>query len=106
MTRSYSPMTREAARLLGTQITLARKERQMTLAELATRVGTTLPTLRKIERGDPSVTLGLAFEAAAALGIPLFDQDPAARGREAARLRAHLALLPTRIRRGRVDDDF
>ena len=77
--RTYSPLTMEAARLLGARIRAARRERRWTVDELAERVGVAHPTIRKIERGDPTVGLGPAFEAAALLGIPLFGDDPGRR---------------------------
>jgi transcriptional regulator with XRE-family HTH domain len=105
--RTYSPYTIEAARLLGSEIAQARRERRWSAQELADRIGVTRPTLTKIERGDPGVGLGLAFEAAALLGVPLFEADPARLSAEATRARERLALLPRRIRRpGAVRDDF
>ena len=35
--------------------------------------------MRKVERGDPSVALGTAFEAATLVGVPLFHHDAARR---------------------------
>lgn len=105
--RTYSPLTVEAARLLGAQVRLARRERRWTIDELAERVGVAHPTLRKVERGDLTVGLGVAFEAAAVLGVPLFHEDAARRSLEAAHVADRLALLPERSRRPvRVDDDF
>jgi transcriptional regulator with XRE-family HTH domain len=100
-------MTREATRLLGARIRLARRERRWTLQELAERVGVTAVTLRKVERGDPSVRLGIVFEAAALTGVPLLGEDPATRQAEAGRVEDRLAVLPQRVRRPtEVDDDF
>ena len=105
--RSYSPLTVDAARLLGASIRAARLERRWTVEELAERVGVSHPTVRKIERGDLSVGLGVAFEAAALLGLPLFGSDAERRSIEAARLNDRLAVLPQRARRTvKVDDDF
>jgi len=64
--------------------------------------------LLRIERGDPNVAVGLYFEVAIVLGVPLFGRE----GRELAELAAQgrrdLALLPSRVdaRPGVVDDDF
>ncbi len=105
--RTYSPPTREATRLLGARIRLARRERRWTLQELAERVGVTPITMRKVERGDPTVGLGVAFEAASVLGVPLFHADPTRRELEAARLDDRLAVLPRAVRRRTTfDDDF
>ena len=72
---NYSPRTIEAAELLGTQIRIGRLERRWTIQELAERVGVSVVTLRKIERGDPSVGLGVSFEAATLTGVPLFYEE-------------------------------
>jgi transcriptional regulator with XRE-family HTH domain len=106
--RVYSPYADEAARLLGAQISRARRERRWSAQELADRVGITRTTLSKVERGDPSVGLGVAFEAAALVGVPLFHDDYGELREDAARARDRLALLPQRIRARKepVKDDF
>jgi transcriptional regulator with XRE-family HTH domain len=102
-----SPQTAEAARLLGARIQLGRRERRWTLQELADRAGVTAVTMRKVERGDPSVRLGVAFEAATLAGVPLFDPDPSRRRLEAGRVEDRLAVLPRLVRRPvEIDDDF
>ena len=105
--RSYSPVTVEAARLLGARIRLARREHRWTLEQLAERVGVTRVTMRKVERGEPTVGLGVAFEAAAVLGVPLFHEDAARRRLEARSIEDRLAVLPQSVREpAEVDDDF
>jgi transcriptional regulator with XRE-family HTH domain len=105
--RSYSPLTLEAARLLGTRVRLARRERGWTLQELADRVGVTYPTMSKVERGDLTVRLGVAFEAAVLVGVPLFHEDRARLRLEAGRVDDRLAVLPQLVRKpADVDDDF
>lgn len=73
--RSYTRTTTEAVKLLGQLIKLARKRRRMSETELATRANIARATVQKIEKGDPSINIGLAFEAASVLGVPLFDTD-------------------------------
>jgi len=104
---NYSPRTTEAAELLGARIRLGRRERRWTLAELADRVGVGVVTMRKIERGDPGVGLGAAFEAATLTGVALFHEDPSRLSLEAARVNDRLAVLPRLVRKpAEVDDDF
>jgi len=106
-THTYSTATTAAAKLLGGQIAVARRERRWTLQELAERVGITHVTMRKIERGDPSVGLGVAFEAATIAGVPLFHADLPRRAIEAARIEDRLVALPDRVRKPtKIDDDF
>lgn len=102
----FSPLTREAARLLGDRVRMARKERRWTIAELGERVGVSPTTIRKVETGDLTVAIGTAFEAAALVGVVLFDEDPPRRAAEAERVAAQLAILPAAVRGGRADDDF
>lgn len=106
--RTYSPYAIEAAQLLGIQIRAARRERRWTMRELADRAGITPFTLGKVEHGDMSVGLGVAFEAAALVGVPLFHDDRSRLTLDADRARAQAALLPQRVRspRGSVKDDF
>jgi len=106
-TRTYSPVTVQVAKLLGARVRLARRERRWTLQELAERVGVTHVTMRKVEHGDLTVGLGVAFEAAAVLGVPLFHEDPSRRTLEAGRVDDRLAVLPELVRKpAEVDDDF
>lgn len=105
---SFSPYTEDAARLLGAQIREGRHRRRWSAAELSQRIGISRPTLSKIEQGDLSVGLGVAFEAARLVGVPLFHEERAELRSELARHRDHLSLLPQRVRapKGPADDDF
>ncbi|MHB1860616.1 MAG: helix-turn-helix transcriptional regulator [Solirubrobacteraceae bacterium] len=93
-------------RLLGDRVRLARTRRRMTVDELAERVGVTHTTIRRVERGSLSVTVGIAFEAASVLSVALFDEDPARVALEIRQVASDLALLPRRVRSPAVDDDF
>ena len=106
--RTYSRLTEEAVVLLGNQIKLARKSRRMSVRELASRAGIARSTLQKIEQGDPTINIGLAFEAATLAGVPLYVPDASTLAPKIERLNETLALLPKRIRKKRreVKDDF
>lgn len=91
------------AELLGSQIREARVERRWTVRELAERAGISTSTLLKVEQGDPSVTLGVAFDVATLVGVPLFHEDRASLGAELAHRRDRLALLPQRVREPEED---
>lgn len=103
---THTPVALAAAQLLGSRIRLARKERRWTVVELAERVGVSPVTMRKVERGDPTVALGTAFESAVLTGVTLFDDDEVRRALEKRHVSDRLALLPASIRTGPVDDDF
>ncbi len=78
----------------------------MTAAELAQRAGVSPVTIRKVERGDPTVGLGVAFEVAALVGVPLFDESADRRSLDLDRAGDRLAILPKRVRPREVDDAF
>lgn len=106
--RTYSRTTREALMLLGRAIRLARKQRRMTETDLAERIGIARSTFQLIEKGQPKVEIGLVFEAATLLGVPLFVDEPSRLASEISRLDDKLALLPQSVRRPRSEpcDDF
>lgn len=110
MARRLTPQARDAARVLGRQVAAARRARRWTAERLAEQANISPVTLRKVERGDPSVALGTALEAAVLVGVPLFGQDtPTGMAALAERLEDRVALLPDRVHpvtdEG-LDDDF
>lgn len=106
--RTYSKHTSEAALLLGRLIRLGRKERKLTAEELAERTGVSRNTLRRIERGDPKVEIGIVFEAATIAGVNLFDADDGRLTMQIERADDKIALLPKRIHKSLkgVRDEF
>jgi transcriptional regulator with XRE-family HTH domain len=106
--RAYSKYAKEAAFLLGQQIKLERKKRQWTEQNLAERAGISRATLQKIEAGEMSPSIGLVFEVAALVGVPLFEQDSRTLATSIELTQSKIALLPKRIKtKARaVDDDF
>ena len=52
---------------------------------------------QKIERGEPTVGLGVTFEAATIVGVPLFDEDVPRLERELRRVNDRLSLLPKAV---------
>jgi len=107
-TRSYSRYTRQATSLLGMLVRARRTEMKMTAQELADRVGISRDLLHRIEKGDPRCELGVAFEAAAIVGIPLFAEDSAGLKAHQDQVAEKLALLPKAVRKGKVEvkDEF
>lgn len=108
MGRHYLSPTTNAALVLGQQLAAARRRQRRTAEEVAERAGMTRVTLRRIERGDPAVAIGLYFEVATVLSVPLFGAEGRELAELAARGKRELALLPARIdvRPQVVDDDF
>ena len=97
-----------AIELLGSLIRVARKERKMTVQELADRTGISRGLVQRIETGDPSCSIGAAFEAATIVGIPLFDLDSKQLPQKLAQTNEKLTLLPKWVHKPRrnVNDDF
>ena len=106
--RAYSHYGREAAILLGQLIRLARIERKLTVKELAERAGLSRGLIQRIERGDLGCTIGAVFEAAAIVGVRLFNADQATLENSVATHATTLALLPKSVRTttAELKDDF
>jgi len=104
----YSAYCQDAVKLLGQLIQAARKDRKITLTELAERAGISRGTLHKIEHGSLTCELGTVFEVAALVGVKLFDMNDTTLSSEVEQMQRRLTLLPDRVRKkqGHVDDDF
>lgn len=105
--RTLTPSARLAAQRLGMAVRAGRRARRWTQAQLAERVGVSVVTIGKVERGDPSVALGTAYEAAALVGVDLLGPgDPSpldtAQRTWTSRRRASASAGP----RAPIDDDF
>jgi transcriptional regulator with XRE-family HTH domain len=92
----------------STILRVRRKEKRITLNELADRLGVTAPTVRRLLDGSPGVAIGTYFEAAYVLGIPLFNPERRRFEADAGRVQEMDALLPMRVRPKKIviDDDF
>lgn len=107
-TRPYSRYSRAAGTLLGQLIRRARIERRITVEELAERAGLSRGLVHRIEKGDLGCSIGAVFEAAAIVGVRLFDADHSSLAQQIAATNATLALLPQAVRAsaGPVKDNF
>jgi len=63
------PKHKKVLNILGENLTLAMKRRGITQEMLHERTGLSKPTLRKILKGDPSVSLGHYVNVLACLGL-------------------------------------
>lgn len=101
------PAAREALRILGAQIKIARTQKRWTAEQLAHAAGVSRATVSKTENGDAAVAVGNVLNIASIAGVPLFgveDRENLSRirsGREEV-----LGLIPTRVHpvRGVSDD--
>lgn len=80
----------------------------MSEQDLAARIGVARSTLQLIEKGSPSVAVGLVLEAATLTGVDLFVPEATSLAPQLERTDDKLALMPAAIRKPRreVDDDF
>jgi transcriptional regulator with XRE-family HTH domain len=108
ITRPYSRYSREAVLLLGQLIRRNRIEHKLTMEQLAERAGLSRGLLQRIEKGDPSSSIGAFFEAAAIVGVRLFDADQAALTSTLSSNGVVLTLLPKAVHTPKraVKDDF
>jgi len=92
----------------STLLRIRRKERKLTIAELADRLGVSVPTVRSLLAASPGVSIGTYFEAAHILGVALFDPETSRFTATAAKDEKLETLLPQRVREKKVelDDDF
>lgn len=106
--RTYARYTTDAIALLGKMIRHGRKQRKMTEAELAERLGIARSTLQRIEKGHPKVEIGIMFEAAALVGTKLFDSDEVGINQLSDRMDDRIAVLPKHIYKAKkkVVDEF
>ena len=105
--RVYSSYTKRSISVFSDMIQVARKSKRWSETELAERAGISRATVREIEKGNPSTELGLYFEVATLLGIPLLNSDNAMKS-AAKELDLRLALLPKRVssKTAELFDDF
>jgi len=106
--RTYSRYSCDALALLGGLIRAARKERKLTVQEVAERAGVSRGLLQRIEKGDLKCEIGAVFEVATIVGVKLFDADETTLTKHIHHTEEKLALLPKSVRKTAkaVDDDF
>jgi len=106
--RTYSAYSQEAMHLLGVSIRAERKTKKMSEMELAERAGVARNVVQRVEKGDMTCSVGLVFELAHIVGLPLFDAGPGRLASHISQVEDKLTLLPRTIRKQKkvIDDDF
>jgi transcriptional regulator with XRE-family HTH domain len=61
--RSLPPVAANAMRQLGENLAIARARRKQSQREWASRIGVSIPTLIRLEKGDPTVSMGAYVSA-------------------------------------------
>jgi len=92
------PKLRRSLAKLGQDIRNARRRRGLTVAMMTERVGVAQATYLKIEKGDPSVSMGAYAMTLFALGFPDALSDIADSRSDETGLLLDAARLPQRVR--------
>jgi len=92
------PAVRRSMTKLGHDIRIARQKRRLTAEMMAERMGISKPTYIRVERGDPTVGIGIFAMALFVLGLgsPFGDLVDASRDDQALLL--DIERLPKRVR--------
>ena len=90
---------KHALHKLGRDLALARRKRGISTVDMAGRLFVSRDTLWRLERGDPSVSLGTLATAVFILKLHNRLADLAAPGRDELALSLDERRLPQRIRR-------
>lgn len=90
-----------ALRQMGRDLALARRKRGISTADMAARLFVSRDTLWRLERGDPSVSLGTFAAASFVLQLHERIATLAAPATDALALELDERRLPQRIRRSR-----
>ena len=94
-----SPQVRRAIKQIGSDLQTARKKRRLAQRDMAARMGVSVDTLGRLEKGEPGISIGTLAMAFLALGsLNRFSEvmDP---GSDDIGLLSEQQALPQRVRR-------
>jgi transcriptional regulator with XRE-family HTH domain len=100
------PKVADAVSRLGDHIRIARKRREMTLEDLASRMFVTRKTLSRLENGDPGVSLAVLASALWALGFEQDIMEIAHPEKDKVGIYREQQRLPKRVRPSKTMDDL
>lgn len=95
---SLPPPLRRSLAKLGSDIATARRKRNLTAMMMAERVGAAKTTYLKVEKGDPSVSMGIYAMALYVLGFGEAIGDVVDPRRDDVGLLLDVDRLPKRVR--------
>lgn len=67
--KTLSPVASRSIETFGSHLRIARERRKESLRAMASRMNVSVPTLRRMEAGDPSVSIGIY-----AMALWIFDR--------------------------------
>src|SRR3954452_8015101 len=95
---SLPPKVRRSLAKLGGDIATARRKRNLTVVMMAERIGVAKSTYLKVEKGDPSVSMGVYAMALFVLGLGVALGDVVVPRRDDIGLLLDAQRLPKRVR--------
>jgi DNA-binding XRE family transcriptional regulator len=95
---SLSPKVRRSLAKLGSDIAIARRKRNLTTVMMAERIGSAKSTYLKVEKGDPSVSMGVYAMTLFVLGFGDTLGDVVDPRRDDIGLLLDAERLPKRVR--------
>lgn len=99
MKKTHTPAVMHALGCMGRNIRIARKKRRIPVGDFAARLGVSAPTVTRLEKGDPGVSIGCLAQALRALGELHRLEELLDMAADDAGLVMEAAALPQRIRR-------
>jgi len=103
--RALPALAADQLQKLGRDISIARKRRRMSLSEMAERMMVNIKTVQRLEKGDPSVGIGIVATALWVLGIHRRIGDLVAPESDQIGLQEDIRRLPRDFRRSRKQSD-
>lgn len=98
VTDALPPGVRRALLKFGSDIAIARKKRGLTIAMMAERVNVAQATIKRVEKGDATVRLGVYAMALFVLGFGERIRDLIDPGRDETGLLLDQQRIPDRVR--------
>jgi DNA-binding XRE family transcriptional regulator len=96
--RTLPPRVQRGLKQLGADIAIARRRRHLTMDMMAERVGVARLTYRRVEAGDPAVSMGIYAKTLFVLGVDTPFAELADPGRDDQGLLIEAAEQPRRVR--------
>jgi transcriptional regulator with XRE-family HTH domain len=103
--KALPAMAMDQLQKLGRDIAIARKRRRMSLSEMAERMMVNIKTVQRLEKGDPSVGIGIVATALWVLGMHRRIGDLVAPERDQIGLQEDIKNLPRDFRKSRKQTD-
>ena len=92
------PKLRRTLKKFGTDLGIARRKRRLTVTMMCERIGVAKATYRRVEKGDPTVSLGIYAMTLYVLGFGDAAFEVIDPGRDAQGLLLDAERIPKRVR--------